>query len=182
MSERARARMGRLVLMGWAVLAFSLVVAPPQPSAATEPLPLPTGEVVLTIEGSMARSNANGAALFDMAMLKAMPHTEFTTGTVWTEGVSTYTGVLLRDLLESLGAEGSRIVASAIDGYQAVIPTDELHADGPIVAFLRDGVPMSVRNRGPLWVIYPYDDNPAFRNDTTYARSIWQLTLIEVEG
>lgn len=147
----------------------------------SEPLASPEGEVVLTVTGHIGRTNADGAARFDRAMLEAMPRTEFATSTVWTDGVSTYSGVLLRDLLDMLAADGTRIVASAIDGYQVVIPIAELKDDGPILAFLRDGRPMPVRDRGPLWVIYPYDDNPAFRNETTYARSIWQLTLIEVE-
>jgi hypothetical protein len=149
--------------------------------AEAEALAVPEGKVILSVSGSIGRTNADGTAQLDRAMLEALPRTEFATSTVWTEGVSTYSGVLLRDLLDMLGADGTRIVASAIDGYQVVIPIAELKEDGPILAFLRDGQPMPVRERGPLWLIYPFDDNPAFRNETTYARSIWQLTLIDVE-
>ena len=150
-------------------------------AAAADPLPEPEGAVVLVVGGAIGRGNGDGTARFDLDMLKSLPRTEFATSTVWTEGVSTYSGVLLRDLLDAVAADGSRLVAHAIDGYQTVIPLDELHPDGPIVAFLRDGAPMSVRARGPLWVIYPFDDNPAYRNDTTYGRSIWQLTRIDIE-
>lgn len=38
---------------------------------------------------------------------------------------------------------------------------------------------MSVRDKGPLWVIYPYDSDPALQSEVTYARSIWQLVRIE---
>jgi hypothetical protein len=43
-----------------------------------------------------------------------------------------------------------------------------------------DDRPMSVREKGPLWVIYPFDDVPEYQNETIYSRSIWQLDRIEV--
>ena len=162
------------------VLALTLALLTGTARAA-EALPPPEGEVVLTLRGGISRHNAGTEAQFDLALLQALPQTSFATSTVWTDGVSTYSGVLLRDLLAAVGAEGSRLTATAIDGYQITIPLQELGEDGPIVAHLRDGAPMPVRERGPLWIIFPFDDNPAFRNDTTYARSIWQLTLIEIE-
>lgn len=159
-------------------LALGLALATP---AAAEALPPAEGPVVLTLTGALSHANDGAAVTLDIAALEALPRHEITTSTVWTEGTSTYSGVLLQTLLDIVGAEGSRLVASAIDGYEVVIPLAEIHADGPIIAFLRDGAPMPVRARGPLWIIYPFDDNPAFRNDTTYARSIWQLTRIVIE-
>lgn len=164
-----------LVLLGWAVTPL------PGPALADTPLPPPEGEAILTLSGAITRSNGNGEARFDRAMLEALPRHEFTTSTVWTEGVSHYSGVLLRDLLAAVGAQGHSLTAHAIDGYSATMPLDSVADDGPLVAFLRDGAPMSVRQRGPLWIVFPYDDNPAYRNDTTYGRSVWQLTRIEIE-
>jgi hypothetical protein len=43
-----------------------------------------------------------------------------------------------------------------------------------------DDRPMSVRDKGPLWVVYPFDDVPAYQSETIYSRSIWQLDRIEV--
>ena len=163
-----------------AVLAMGLSLA--QASwARADGLAAPEGRVVLLVHGQITATNGEEGAAFDLAMLEEMPVTEFTTSTVWTEGASTYTGVLMRDLLEMLGANGSQLVASAVDGYQVVIPLDELHADGPIIAYRRDGELMPLRDRGPLWVLFPFDDNPAYRNETSYGRSIWQLTQIAIE-
>jgi hypothetical protein len=190
-ARRARqAPVPRRVLLG-AIASFGLTataalatlsqpVAPPAWPAAGAPMPEPTGQVLLTVRGMIERTNGPGEALLDRALLEALPRSGFSTSTVWTEGVAHYEGVLLADLLAALGARGTRIAASAIDGYSVTIPLDELHDDGPILAFMRDGRPMPVRDRGPLWVIYPFDDNPAYRNDTTFTRSIWQLLLIEV--
>lgn len=58
----------------------------------------------------------------------------------------------------------------------------EIEADaqghGLILAYLLDGQPMSVRDKGPLWLVYPYDASPAFRSEVIYSRSIWQLDRI----
>lgn len=177
-SLRARPRLRFGPALSGLCLALGFALAAP---AAAEAVPPPEGPVVLTLTGALAHAHDGAAVALDMAALEALPRHEITTSTVWTEGTSTYSGVLLQTLLDIVGAEGSRLVASAIDGYEVVIPVAEIHADGPIIAFLRDGAPMPVRARGPLWIIYPFDDNPAFRNDTTYARSIWQLTRIVIE-
>ena len=39
---------------------------------------------------------------------------------------------------------------------------------------------MTLRDKGPLWVIYPFDDDPRYRSETVYFRSIWQLNRIIV--
>ncbi|OZA14153.1 MAG: hypothetical protein B7Y02_04980, partial [Rhodobacterales bacterium 17-64-5] len=51
----------------------------------------------------------------------------------------------------------------------------------PILAYEMDGAPMNVRDKGPIWVIYPYDDDSAWRTGTTYARSVWQLDRIDAK-
>ncbi len=61
------------------------------------------------------------------------------------------------------------------------IPATDWVDGGPIIAYLQNGNPMSVRDKGPLWVIYPYDDNPDYQSEVTYSRSIWQLDRITVE-
>jgi hypothetical protein len=48
------------------------------------------------------------------------------------------------------------------------------------LATLADGKPMSVREKGPVWMLFPYDDVAAYRTEQTYARSIWQLNRIEI--
>jgi len=39
---------------------------------------------------------------------------------------------------------------------------------------------MPVREKGPLWIIYPFDATNAYRTESHYARSIWQLERIDV--
>jgi hypothetical protein len=50
-----------------------------------------------------------------------------------------------------------------------------------IVAHRIDGQPIPVRERGPFFVIYPFDQAPELRNARYYQRSIWQLEAVEIE-
>lgn len=44
-----------------------------------------------------------------------------------------------------------------------------------ILATTVDGKQLSVRDRGPLWVVYPTGDKPELRTPVFEARSVWQL-------
>ncbi len=144
-------------------------------------LPQPEGPVVLTISGNISQTNAPGTARFDLAMLQDLGVTGFETSTIWTEGVSLYEGVLLATLLTHVGAEGSTLHAVALNDYTVNFPLQEVHDDGPILAFRRDGAAMPVRDKGPLWLIYPYDDNPDYRSERIYTRSVWQLDRLRID-
>ena len=39
---------------------------------------------------------------------------------------------------------------------------------------------MTLRDKGPLWLVYPYDADTAYQSEVIYARSVWQLDRIEV--
>lgn len=142
-------------------------------------LAAPTDDVVLTISGGISATNSGKAAALDRAMLSGMPRTEFTTSTIWTEGEVTFSGVSLKALMDRLGAEGGKITATAINNYSVEIPMDSL-GDYPIVADLMDGKPMSIRDKGPLWIVFPFDSGEEFQTEVIYSRSIWQLDRLEV--
>lgn len=148
--------------------------------AAAEDMPAPAGPVILTVTGDIANTNHDDAAQFDFDMLAGLPATTFKTTTIWTDGAQEFTGVALNTLFENLGAAGSHLIASAINDYHVEIPMTDAAEGGPILAYMRNGTEMSVRNKGPLWIVYPYDSDESFRTETIYARSIWQLDRIQV--
>lgn len=145
-----------------------------------EPLATPQGDVVLTVSGAIGETNTGETASFDMDMLKAMPATSFETTTLWTEGKSAFAGVALAEILDRLGVTEGTVVASAINDYSIEIPVESITPSAPIVAYELDGASMSRRQKGPLWIVYPYDSDAAFRTEVIYARSIWQLDRIEI--
>lgn len=143
-------------------------------------LPAPEGEVILTVSGDIAATNDGDTATFDLAMLESLGVTEFETSTIWTEAGQRFEGVELADLMAALGVEDGTLRATAINDYTVEIPITDAVEGGPILAYRRDGREMSIRDKGPLWVVYPFDADADYRTEVIYARSIWQLDRIEV--
>jgi hypothetical protein len=134
--------------------------------------------VVLTIQGRLRDGQARSLSLDDLGRL---PQRSFTTNTPWTKEPHRYTGPLLRDVLDAVGAQGSQLRATALNDYRVVIPVEDARQHDVIIAVLVDGNPLPVRSRGPLFVIYPFDEKPELRKGAYYERSIWQLRSIEIE-
>jgi hypothetical protein len=139
------------------------------------------GEVLLSVTGAVTETNAGDAAEFDLAMLAGFEAVEIETTTIWTEGVQTFVGVELDDLLAAIGAEGETLRAIAANDYAVDIPVSDAVDGGPIIAYRRNGEAMSLREKGPLWVVYPFDSSPEYQSELIYSRSIWQLNRIEVQ-
>lgn len=136
----------------------------------------PEGPVVLTVDGP---GNAP-AYRFDQAMLAALPQVEFTTTTLWTPEPMRFSGPTLLSVLQAAGAGPGRIVAAAANDYRVEIDRRTLGAEFPIVAHMINGRPFGLRERGPLWIMYPFDGRPELRTETIYAQSIWQLTKLTI--
>nr|WP_315183665.1 molybdopterin-dependent oxidoreductase [uncultured Albidiferax sp.] len=150
-------------------------------SAAALALDKPAGKVVLTISGTVGQANSGTSAVFDMAMLEKLPQKTFTTQTPWYPKPVTFTGPLLRDVLAAAGAKGSKIVAVALNDYKTEIPFDDATKFDPIVAHLLDSKPMSIREKGPLFIVYPFDTSADLRTEMYYNRSAWQLSSLRVQ-
>jgi len=167
----------RAFLLGASALpALPALLALP-PAAALE---RPRGPVVLTLRGRLRDSHDAGGAHFDMAMLEALPQASFATRTPWYREPRRFTGPLLRDLLDAVGAEGSVLRLVALNDYRVEMPVDDARRHDVIVARLLDERPMAVRDKGPLFVIYPFDAHPELRSAVYYGRSAWQLRTIDV--
>ena len=149
-------------------------------TAAQATLEAPGDSVVLTVSGAISVTNGDGTATFDLAMLESLGTSEVRTTTIWTEGEQVFEAVPLATILDAVGAEGSELRALAINDYQVSIPVADITDTAPLVAIRLNGAEMSVRDKGPLWVIYPFDSDESYRNEIAYTRSIWQLDRIEV--
>ena len=150
-------------------------------SVSAEMLAVPSGAPVLTVSGKVNKTNQAETAVFDRAMLEAMSPVSFKTRTIWTEGENEFTGVLLSELLRNLGIESGTLRATAINDYAVDIPVADALKEPAIIAYKINGQPMSVREKGPLWIVYPYDKDKKYQAEVYYSRSIWQLDRIVVE-
>jgi hypothetical protein len=150
-------------------------------SAPAMALEKPSSRVVLTISGRLRAPNDGAVANFDMPMLERLPQSHFTTQTPWYAKPRKFSGPLLRDVLAAAGAHGTTLRAVALNDYWVEIPFEDSARHDVIVARLLDDKPMSVRDKGPLFVIYPFDARPELRTPVYYSRSAWQLRTIEVQ-
>ncbi len=142
------------------------------PTLAETPAPgsVAGGEIILTVQNA-----SGGVTTFDLAALDALPQQEVTTSTIWTEGVKTFSGPSLASVLAVAGVEQTEVMATAGNGYQAKVNVDAANGDLPVIASRIDGETFSRREKGPLWVIFPYDLDARYRTPLAYEQSIWQL-------
>ncbi len=140
--------------------------------------PATSSDAILTVSASHP---AAVTVDLDLATLEQMPHHTIATSTPWTEGMSSYEGVLLRDLLHRLGVSGTAIKLTALNDYAITIPAVDFEKYDVVLAYARDGQAMPVRDKGPLWVVYPLDDHPELKNEDTHSKMIWQVRRLEVE-
>jgi len=140
----------------------------------------PKGPVMLVVSGAIAKTNAAGEARFDQAMLEKLGVASLATTTTWTEGVVTFEGVRARDLMAAVDPKGTEVQAVALNDYKATIPLADFQDRNVLLAFRQDGKPLRVRDRGPLWIIYPVDPGSASHSLETRGKMVWQLKELRI--
>jgi len=149
-------------------------------ATAAQALDRPKGRVVLTVSGRIGIRNADKVAEFDMDMLAALPQHTFSTKSPWYPEAHKFTGPLLRDVLAAVDAQGKNLRAVALNDYKVDLPVGDALKFNLVLARLMDDKPMSVREKGPLFIIYPFDADETLRTERYYSRSAWQLKAIDV--
>ncbi|MGR3463511.1 oxidoreductase [Limimaricola sp.] len=142
----------------------------------------------VVIEPDVLQVGREGEELvsFGLKALDALPQVKFDTSTIWTDEINTYSGVPVAVLIEEAGLadrlsdEDAVLELIALNDYRVRIPLAEIEDNLPIVATRVDGRTFSIRDRGPYWLVYPYDRAPEYRTEDTFKRSIWQLTQMVV--
>ena len=136
---------------------------------------------MLAVAGSIDQTNAGDEAHFDRTMLEKLGIETVTTSTPWTDGVPVFTGIRLADLLKAVGAEGTTIRAVALNDYAAELPLADAETWNVILAFKQDGKTLTVRDKGPLWIVYPRDEHPELQSDKHNDKWVWQLKKLVIE-
>jgi len=154
-----------LLLGASALLAGALPV--PLARAVTEP-------VVLEVNGRVPASRR-----FTLADLAALGAAHVRTSTLWTDGVHDFEGVLARKVIEAAGAKSSRnVIARGLNDYTATIPLSDFLDYDVILAWSMDGVPLTRRDKGPLWIVYPRDAHAELADERLEHRWVWQLAWL----
>ena len=165
--------MKRRSLLGSMVLATVPVWA-----AGPPPKPL------LTVSGSIGRVNNASTDSYDFseAQFLKLATASITTATSWTP-TSVFVGPLLVDVMQAAGVTSGTLTFKTLNDYSAPIPWEDLVRYGVILAHSQDGQRLNNKRWGPLWTIYPRDQNPvALKGPIAESRFIWQVNRIEVSG
>lgn len=130
--------------------------------------------------------NATGAHVelkVDDAMIDSIGWTSLTTKVVSEgEAVRHVRGVKVDDILQHAGLVGPNLHVVALDGYAVDLPREDFSKYDAIFATEVDGRKLSVRDKGPAWIIYPVSDNNELDDPLYEARSVWQLKTVTVNN
>jgi hypothetical protein len=152
-----------------ASVAASLVLAFETPAGA--------GDTILAVTGKVTGGEIN----LTLAEIEAMGSARIVTTTPWHDGQVTFEGVPMARFLEAVGAHGATAYVQALSDFGIDIPLSDLTRFEAILAFKTDGNYMEIVDKGPLFIVFPYDDVAEVRNALYYSRSVWQIYSIEIE-
>ncbi|MFA0086683.1 hypothetical protein ACE1OE_12590 [Vibrio sp. E150_011] len=118
---------------------------------------------------------------YDSQQLLNMAQHTITTDLPWLNSASTFSGVTFEDLFNDAGLDiPYTVTLTALNNYQIVLDKKDIEQFSPIIAILKDGNPMSVREKGPYWVIFSLELYPELDNTDYHAKMIWQLKEIRL--
>ncbi|UPQ89480.1 molybdopterin-dependent oxidoreductase [Vibrio sinaloensis] len=166
--------MNKIMITGLAALGLTL-------SAWVMALPTPSGEPILWISGAISETNSDSVAAFDEAMVSQLPQATINTNNHVVESVLEYQGPTLESVLELVGAKGESVKVVAWDDYVVSIPVADITKYQVLLATHEAGERMSIDDKGPFFVVFPFADHPELRNDYYYSLSVWQVKEIIVE-
>lgn len=149
-------------------------------ASAAAALPAPTEKPLLTVGGKIRVFNDADVVRLDRAGLEGLGTASFVTKTPWYPGPVEFEGVPMARLMAAVGAYGDTAIATALNDYVTEIPVADFAAHNVLLALKRDGEYMPARDKGPLFIVYPYDSDPALRHQRFYSRSAWQLAHLVV--
>jgi hypothetical protein len=161
--------------------AWALSVAgAPLTSIAAHRLAPPRGPVVLTVTGAIGNTNGPECAEFDIDMLEHLGLSRLTSWTPWTEGEIEFEGVWARRLMKAVDARGTEVDAKALNGYMYTIPLEDFDRYDVLLATRVNGRLMRVRDKGPIWIVYPWSGHAELDDFATREKSVWQLSALHV--
>ncbi|NKE44195.1 molybdopterin-dependent oxidoreductase [Roseomonas frigidaquae] len=118
---------------------------------------------------------------FSLAELEALGMQDIATRTTWTgPDVLRFSGVPLASLLRACGASGTTLRIHALNDYAVNVPVEDATENGALLATRQGGMPLRIRDRGPIWLIYPWTERPELDAPVFRDRAIWQIRQIDV--
>ena len=133
----------------------------------------------LLVSGSISPKTGAPVSL-DMETLKTLQGHSISTSTVVTDGVLTFEGVLMRSVLDYVGAQGQTVTARALNGYEVEIPIQDFMNFDVLLAWSVNGTRLKSDDKGPFWIVYPRDQHDVLQDIRYDYRWVWQLISLQV--
>lgn len=118
--------------------------------ALAQPLAKPKDRPLLEVTGKIKVTNDGEKATFDLALLESIGVVKTKTSTAWTEGTPQFEGIMLKTLLERLGASGDAVIAVALNDYKVEIPIADFQRYPVILAYRMNGELLKSREGAAL--------------------------------
>lgn len=116
--------------------------------------------------------------------LDALPQHSVATVSPYFEVQMRFSGPLLDDVLIHLTGEKPErkdpITLTALNDYFVETTLDVLSEADAIIATRKDGIRLSIRDRGPYWLMLPLSDRPELDNEQYHRLLVWQLSRIKI--
>jgi hypothetical protein len=139
------------------------------------------------IIGDLTVINSDGKAVtLSEADIAALDPHAVRTRTMWTDGVITFEGVYLRDLLKAGGVDYQKspdavITAKALNDYTVAFPLSDAIRFDVLVALYQDGQRLTIIDKGPYWIVYPRDSVAELQDPRYDHRWAWQLHELTIQ-
>lgn len=165
---------------GWRVeTVAALLCAWHLPMGAQALCPAPTERPILVVQ----RQDATVTAC-DLRALDRMPQKTVETrmpDILGVAGTNRWSGVPLSHIAAQLGAgPDADIQLVALNNYAVLVPMSDLRRFDPVLASRRNGELLRVREKGPLILVYPFDQHRNLGAQEYLNRSIWQVHEIRI--
>ncbi|MGI9509316.1 MAG: molybdopterin-dependent oxidoreductase, partial [Geminicoccaceae bacterium] len=167
--------------MRYVLLLSALALFASVPASTDAGMPQPTDETLLTVTGKIRETNAEGRLEFDRSLLMQLGLSKLTPSTPWTDGERAFMGVPFASLLDAIGATGTIVRAVAANDYVVDIPISNLREANAFLAMSMDGTQLRLRDKGPLWIIYPWSQRPELNRIELHGYAVWQLQSLHIE-
>lgn len=118
--------------------------------------------------------------ILDDDVLVTLGAEDLMTRTPWTEGVVRFGGVPLAKVLSVVGVTSGSVRAIALNDYAVEFSAEDAIAKGAFIARTMNGHELTIRDKGPFWMIFPWSARPELESASVQAMSVWQLRELEI--
>ena len=74
----------------------------------------------------------------------------------------------------------AQIRVMAINDYKIDMPLGDILDFDVMLATRRDGETMSLREKGPIWIMYPISDHAELEDEAINSRLVWQTKSMQI--